>query len=269
MFSSRSANIFVLQYLEGPMDRKTCTRCHQEKPLEEFYNSSSSRDGKKSWCRSCHCDDTRQYAKAHPDMVRRTRIKADRKRETCVDCGRSKRVAERTTNGPICRSCYGKRHKEQCHLCDNVRSVIRRLPDGSPLCSSCHKKTKPRDICGICGKESMIEGRLNGAPVCKACRRRMSLTAVFSRAKRGALRLNHEWLLTKEEFGHLVSSKCHYCGDGPDSLHGFIGVDRINNAVGYIVENCVPCCWPCNRAKGPSGYDEYIARCRKVAEHHP
>lgn len=34
---------------------KLCSRCKQEKGLEEFYTDKRHRDGKQSWCRSC-CD---------------------------------------------------------------------------------------------------------------------------------------------------------------------------------------------------------------------
>lgn len=31
---------------------------------------------------------------------------------------------------------------------------------------------------------------------------------------------------------------------------GYNGVDRKDNAKGYVTGNCLPCCWPCNYAKG-------------------
>lgn len=34
-------------------DTKVCARCGEEKPLDEFYNQPSSRDGKASYCKEC------------------------------------------------------------------------------------------------------------------------------------------------------------------------------------------------------------------------
>lgn len=34
-------------------DTKVCTRCGEEKPLDEFYNSPSTKDGKASYCKEC------------------------------------------------------------------------------------------------------------------------------------------------------------------------------------------------------------------------
>jgi hypothetical protein len=64
-----------------------------------------------------------------------------------------------------------------------------------------------------------------------------------------------------EDFIKLVSSLCHYCGCGPDSItsscktkHGVgafkhLGLDRVDNDKGYTLDNVVPCCFQCNNAK--------------------
>jgi 5-methylcytosine-specific restriction endonuclease McrA len=67
-------------------------------------------------------------------------------------------------------------------------------------------------------------------------------------AKNLAKRTNHEWTLTEDEHSALVASTCLYC-EGPLPEAG-IGLDRIDNEEGYHVGNVVPCCFPCNRAKG-------------------
>ena len=55
--------------------------------------------------------------------------------------------------------------------------------------------------------------------------------------------------LTIQELEQILSSgKCHYCGnDLPESGYS---VDRLDNRVGYIAVNCVPCCFSCNARKG-------------------
>lgn len=50
--------------------------------------------------------------------------------------------------------------------------------------------------------------------------------------------------LSFEQFAELVNSKCHYCGKEPRN-----GVDRVDNTRGYVTDNVVPACLPCNVRK--------------------
>ena len=50
-----------------------------------------------------------------------------------------------------------------------------------------------------------------------------------------------------ETFCELVSKPCYYCKYIKENETN--GIDRINNDIGYIKENCVSCCWKCNRMK--------------------
>lgn len=36
------------------------------------------------------------------------------------------------------------------------------------------------------------------------------------------------------------------------------GIDRVNNDIGYIKNNCIPCCKICNRAKNSMSYDDFL-----------
>lgn len=63
----------------------------------------------------------------------------------------------------------------------------------------------------------------------------------------------YECSLTDEEFHAFFSLECFYCG-----LPGG-GIDRYDNNVGYILENCVPCCRHCNYAKRDRTVTEFLA----------
>lgn len=80
--------------------------------------------------------------------------------------------------------------------------------------------------------------------------------------------------LSFEDFYALSQQPCHYCGALPSRQHAplsvkgrpnyhgefvYNGIDRLDNTVGYVVENCVPCCWDCNHAKGAKTYAEFVA----------
>jgi len=87
--------------------------------------------------------------------------------------------------------------------------------------------------------------------------------------RRGANSRELEFLLTREEFAELIEQRCHYCGSLPDKclvIHRVIdsvmfnhsGIDRMNPEIGYIKDNCQPCCWNCNRAKWEKSYEEWM-----------
>ena len=82
---------------------------------------------------------------------------------------------------------------------------------------------------------------------------------LFNNYKRHARERKFKFALTKEQFRKITQKNCFYCGRKPgqgkyrgnrshgDYIHN--GIDRVNNNVGYILNNCVPCCKICNVAK--------------------
>jgi hypothetical protein len=83
--------------------------------------------------------------------------------------------------------------------------------------------------------------------------------------------------LTMEQFRTLTSSNCHYCGSKPaQKIHKNItfngdyiynGIDRVDNTLGYMTENCVPCCKICNIAKRNMPKRQFLEWVKKVYEH--
>jgi hypothetical protein len=62
-----------------------------------------------------------------------------------------------------------------------------------------------------------------------------------------AYKRGYEFTLTEEFFLETISSPCYYCGHFKEGEA--VGIDRVNNSIGYVAENCVPCCEVCNRMK--------------------
>lgn len=94
-----------------------------------------------------------------------------------------------------------------------------------------------------------------------------SFNSIFNSYKRGAKYRGLEFHLTKDEFRYLTAQNCHYCGASPMNSHQsngcvgeyvYNGIDRVDSAVGYIKENCVPCCAICNRAKTNRNRGEFM-----------
>jgi hypothetical protein len=86
--------------------------------------------------------------------------------------------------------------------------------------------------------------------------------------------------LTFEEFLSITKQDCHYCGTPPKNKLGnvgkasrgngyyvYSGIDRMKNNIGYVLDNIVPCCKRCNRAKDVMGTEEFLEWIAKVYEH--
>jgi|SRR5579863_4494551 len=91
------------------------------------------------------------------------------------------------------------------------------------------------------------------------------LYRLFSKYRREAKERGFEFSLSKEFFYRTVLLNCFYCGRPPSQeirdvlgciLRG--GIDRVDNNIGYIENNCVPCCKWCNYEKGTSTLESFL-----------
>ena len=64
-------------------------------------------------------------------------------------------------------------------------------------------------------------------------------------AKRAETRFQGQPVINEDEFNELTKKNCNYC-----DKEGANGIDRVNNSIGYTLDNCVPCCKHCNYVKG-------------------
>lgn len=83
--------------------------------------------------------------------------------------------------------------------------------------------------------------------------------------------------LSRDQFAALVRGACWYCGGSPlptwrkasrPGCPPLNGIDRIDNSKGYTLENSVPCCGPCNRAKHTMNHEEFISMAKRIAARH-
>ncbi len=101
----------------------------------------------------------------------------------------------------------------------------------------------------------------------EAIEKEAGLKSLYHIYKKGAQKRNYSFELSIDEFKLLTSQNCSYCGRAPHrfrkswsehSVYTYNGVDRRDNTLGYVLENCVPCCSICNRAKSDLPYEEFI-----------
>lgn len=58
-----------------------------------------------------------------------------------------------------------------------------------------------------------------------------------------------EFTLSFETYERVISTNCIYCNGSFGSVKWGVGLDRINNSVGYVEGNVVSCCKLCNQLK--------------------
>jgi len=83
----------------------------------------------------------------------------------------------------------------------------------------------------------------------------------YSNYKKSAFTKQLVFEIDKETFITLVTSSCHYCGIVQEK--GFNGLDRLDSAKGYVMENCVSSCEMCNYMKKCMSPDVFV----KIAQH--
>lgn len=82
----------------------------------------------------------------------------------------------------------------------------------------------------------------------------------FHNYRNGARRRGYDYLLTRENFREIYLADCTYCGISPSK-----GIDRRDNSLGYLLENCVPCCKDCNLAKRDMSEESFLAWVARIA----
>jgi hypothetical protein len=144
--------------------------------------------------------------------------------------------------------------------CGNEREVVQ----NNLICNTSKS-------CGCRGKSKLIKQnkeRINKTTPLSV------LKQVISGYNGDAKRRGYIFKLTEEECLGLFKQNCHYCGDGPSNIKSYfkdknikaqyMGIDRIDNTKGYYINNVVPCCRKCNRAKDIMSYDDFKNHITKI-----
>jgi len=98
---------------------------------------------------------------------------------------------------------------------------------------------------------------------------------------RGASRRGLPFDLSLGEVNKFLLGDCFYCGVGPTNVQSdydhkscsivrfiYNGIDRIDNHLGYTPENCVSCCYPCNKMKMNTTLEDFFVRISRIYRYH-
>lgn len=145
-----------------------------------------------------------------------------------------------------------------------------------------HKDTYYWECQCDCGKNTLVSiGNLRSGAVksCGCLSRdtnqiepgKAAANRVFATYKQGAKVRKIQFKITFEDFIRLTNKICNYCGCKPGTIQkgrngSFIynGLDRVNSTIGYTLDNVVPCCIQCNRAKHTMTVEEFYNFIKRV-----
>lgn len=101
-------------------------------------------------------------------------------------------------------------------------------------------------------------------------------TSLYAHCKKGALTRDLIFLISLDDFKKLIVENCFYCGSEPcvsntskrynktknEIKHN--GIDRVDNNIGYILDNCVACCKTCNFMKKDHSTFDFLNHIKKI-----
>ena len=141
--------------------------------------------------------------------------------------------------------------------------------------------TKDNSLCVYCGKDfEAFKTRYNKDSVsCKKCSENQAkqdakrkdrirnfknetfknIISYYKDYIKSATKRGFVMTLDFDKFSILVTTACYYCGHL--NLEETNGIDRVDNTVGYTNDNCVSCCWTCNRMKHTYNKEFFLEKC--------
>jgi hypothetical protein len=152
----------------------------------------------------------------------------------------------------------------QCDCGNKCVATGKTLREGKKQSCGCIKREQSKELVKILHKNNELsygEGSCNH---------------LYSVYKWNAAKRKLEYSITIDDFKKLTSSNCYYCGEVPQYAHDGItcstpyvynGIDRVDNAIGYTLENCVTCCRICNWMKRTQSQSDFVHKCAKITEH--
>lgn len=97
---------------------------------------------------------------------------------------------------------------------------------------------------------------------------------LYRKYNHSAIKRGHDFTLSFADFQKVIHQNCYYCNQSPNNIltherYGelkYNGIDRVNNKMGYKVDNIQPSCIQCNKAKNSLSTTEFIIWINRLIE---
>lgn len=135
--------------------------------------------------------------------------------------------------------------------------------------ASAHLNNRAVQSCGC------LQGVRNGKRLSNG---EASFNYLYSQYKTSASKREIEFKLSIDAFKVLTKGYCYFCNQPPLQIarqskgcntgtYIYNGIDRLSSNLGYIVENCVPCCKICNYAKMELSEQDFLNHIKRIYNH--
>jgi hypothetical protein len=89
----------------------------------------------------------------------------------------------------------------------------------------------------------------------------VSYASYRSRAEKKEL----EFAITNDNYKSIILQDCYLCGKKSTETNTN-GIDRVDNTIGYTVDNCKACCKECNHMKNNFGLEELLCKFERIQD---
>lgn len=243
----------TLALLWVPTSMKQCMACGREPPDIQFaqYTSGPCKGKDRNRCTECWSKYRRQN---RLDNLSSEQVAKNKKRCTAYH------AAHRDEQNTKSKARYATKY------------VATRGVDSAAVLSAFWAENEGlKKTCSRCGKSLSVRkhfyvrvklGVLSVREHCKKCHVTLSLQArslkpagaIWSRYKKSAKQRGLEFGITKQDVEAAIAQSCTYCGE--DSI--LMTLDRVENTIGYVPDNVVPCCIRCNIMKADMPKDAWL-----------
>jgi len=179
------------------------------------------------------------------------------------------------TDKKSCDTCLEVQREQGAERYTKRKEIIKAAEIQNTIIRSCIKCTKDFEAfktrygkdsmhCSDCAEKQGIQDKKRKSRERNYKMERMAnLEASYKYHIQGSLKRGYgDFQLNFEEFKDIVTKPCHYCKLIKEGEAN--GIDRVNNDIGYTVENCVPACWKCNRMKSFYHPEFFIEKCKII-----
>lgn len=248
---------------------KRCSKCGEEKSLDDFPKRSGAALGVKSACKSCHNASNRAARAADPGTKRcaSPRIVALDEEKRCVTCGEVKSLTEfyarkeaRDGRCSSCRECQrasalARARKDPAKHRKNARRHYWSDPQAARANAAAYRVANRSAVLARSrdwaerNREYLIEYR-------RANKEALKANAHRRRARLAVVQVER---ITDEQFRQrfeVFGNRCAYCG-----ACGQLTIDHVKPIVlggPHILSNIRPACGRCNSSKGAKPLTEWL-----------
>jgi len=150
-------------------------------------------------------------------------------------------------SGKLCTPCYQKQYHDKNKDKVKLKKSNYYIANKKMIDDKC-EKYKQQNIEKVKIKNSLYNHKHKERLA--VYRKKYDVTPIgkFNKGKKSAISRNLSWDISFEKYVKIIMNPCEYC---KEDLSGWGGtsLDRIDNDIGYIDSNVIPCCGTCNNIR--------------------